>query len=41
MNSSTLKDKINNLRPHYSEKYRSMIEAISNKGEKTGTGDVA
>ena len=41
MNSSTLEDKINDLRPHYSEKYRSMIEAISNKGEKTGTGDVA
>lgn len=41
MNSSTLKDKINDLRPHYSEKYRSMIDTISNIGEKTGSGDVA
>ena len=41
MNSSTLKDNINDLRPHYSEKFRSMINTISNIGEKTGSGDVA
>ncbi|WP_455536854.1 hypothetical protein [Prevotella koreensis] len=41
MNSSKLEEKILDLRPHYSDKYRSMIEAISNKGEKTGTGDIA
>ena len=41
MNSSKLEEKILDLRPHYSNKYRSMIETISNKGEKTGTGDIA
>ena len=41
MNSSKLEEKILELRPHYSNKYRAMIEAISNKGEKTGTGDIA
>lgn len=41
MNSSELRDKILDLRPHYSEKYRSMIDAISNKLEKTGKGNIA
>lgn len=41
MNSSKLEEKILDLRPHYSDKYRVMIEAISNKGEKTGTGNIA
>ena len=41
MNSSKLEEKILELRPHYSNKYRAMIEAISNKGGKTGTGDIA
>lgn len=41
MNSKDLEEKILDLRPNYSEKYRSMIEAISNKGEKTGTGNIA
>ena len=41
MNSSEFKDKILELRPHYSEKYRSMIDAISNKLEKTGKGNIA
>jgi len=41
MNSSKLEEKIGDLRPHYSDKYRTMIEAISNKGEKTGTGNIA
>ena len=41
MNSSAFKDKILDLRPHYSEKYRSMIDAISKKQEKTGKGNVA
>ena len=41
MNSSKLEEKILDLRPLYSDKYRAMIEAISNKGEKTGTGNIA
>lgn len=41
MNSSKLEEKILDLRPHYSDKYRAMIETISNKGEKTGTGNIA
>lgn len=41
MNSSKLEEKILDLRPHYSDKYRAMIEAISNKGEKTGAGNIA
>lgn len=41
MNSSTFKDKILDLRPHYSDRYRSMIDAISNKQEKVGKGDIA
>lgn len=41
MNSAKLEDKIGELRPHYSDKYRSMIESISNKGERSGTGNIA
>ena len=41
MNSSKLEETIIDLRPHYIDKYRAMIEAISNKGEKTGTGNIA
>ncbi len=41
MNSATFKDKILDLRPHYSEKYRSMIDAISIKQERLGKGNVA
>lgn len=41
MNSSTFREKILDLRPHYSDRYRSMIDAISNKLEKTGKGDIA
>lgn len=41
MNSSTFREKILDLRPHYSEQYRSMIDSISNKLEKTGKGNVA
>ena len=41
MNSSELRDKILELRPHYSDQYRSMIDAISNKLEKTGKGNIA
>lgn len=41
MNSSTFKDKILDLRPQYSDRYRSMIDAISNKLEKTGKGNIA
>lgn len=33
--------KLNDLRPHYSEKYRDMIEKISNKGEKIGVGNIS
>lgn len=41
MNSQLLEEKILDLRPHYSDKYRAMIEAISNKGDATGTGNIA
>ena len=41
MNSSTFREKILDLRPHYSDQYRSMIDAISNKLEKTGKGNIA
>lgn len=41
MNSAKLEEKILDLRPHYCDKYRAMIEALSNKGEKTGTGNIA
>ena len=41
MNSSTFREKIMDLRPHYSDQYRSMIDAISNKLEKTGKGNIA
>ena len=41
MNSSSFREKILDLRPHYSDQYRSMIDAISNKLEKTGKGNIA
>ena len=41
MNSREFANKLEDLRPNYSEKYRSMIDAISNKGEKTGLGNIA
>lgn len=41
MNSAVFKSKISDLRPHYSDKYRSMIEAISNKQERIGKGNIA
>lgn len=41
MNSAQLRNKIDGLRPHYSDKYRSIIDAISHKGERTGTGNIA
>ena len=41
MNSAELKNKISDLRPNYSDKYRSMIETISNKQEKIGKGNIA
>lgn len=41
MNTAQLWNKIGDLRPNYSEKYRPMIEAVSNKLEKTGTGNIA
>lgn len=41
MNSAKFEEKIGDLRPHYGDKYRAMIEAISNKGEKNGTGNIA
>lgn len=41
MNSAKFEEKMGDLRPHYGDKYRAMIEAISNKGEKTGTGNIA
>lgn len=41
MNSSEFRDKILELRPHYSDQYRSMIDTISNRLEKTGRGNIA
>lgn len=41
MNSTIFKEKILDLRPRYSDQYRSMIDAISNKLEKTGKGNIA
>lgn len=41
MNSAELRNKIDGLRPHYSDRYRAMIEAISHKGERTGIGNIA
>ena len=41
MNSAELKNKISDLRPNYSDKYRSMIETISNKQERIGKGNIA
>ena len=41
MNSAELKNKISDLRPNYSDKFRSMIEAISNKQERIGKGNIA
>lgn len=41
MNSAQFKNKIDDLRPNYSDKYRSMIDMISNKQEKLGKGNIA
>ena len=41
MNSAQLKNKVDDLRPNYSDKYRSMIDTISNKQERLGKGNIA
>lgn len=41
MNAAEFKDKILDLRPHYSDKYRSMIDSISKKQERLGKGNIA
>ena len=41
MTYKEFENKIMDLRPHYSEKYRDMIDRISNKGEKLGVGNIA
>ena len=41
MTYKEFENRINEQRPHYSEKYRSMIDKISNKGEKLGVGNIA
>ena len=41
MTYKDFESKIMDLRPHYSEKYRDMIDRISNKGEKLGVGNIA
>ncbi len=41
MNAAEFKDKILDLRPHYSDKYRSMIDSISIKQERLGKGNIA
>jgi hypothetical protein len=39
MDGSVLKDKIGQKRPRYKERYRSLVENISIKGDPTGKGD--
>lgn len=39
MDSSQLRDLIGQKRPRYRMQYRTLIEAISNKGDSTGKGD--
>lgn len=39
MDGSALKDKIGQKRPRYKEKYRSLIDSISLKGDTSGKGD--
>jgi len=39
MDGSELKEKIGQKRPRYKEKYRSLIESISIKGDSRGKGD--
>lgn len=41
MNSKELRDKILDLKPHYKNEYREMIDAISKVGEKSGKGNIA
>lgn len=41
MNTRDFTNRIDERRPRYSEKYRQLIERISQKGEKTGRGNVA
>ena len=41
MNSVQFRDRINDLRPTYEEKYRDMMERISQKGDATGRGNVS
>ena len=41
MTYKEFESRISDLRPHYSEKYRDLIERISNKGEKLGVGNIA
>lgn len=41
MNKTEFVDKLTDLRPRYADKYRDMIERISNKGERLGRGNVA
>ena len=39
MDSSVLRDKIGQKRPRYKERYRSLIDSISVKGDTSGKGD--
>jgi len=39
MDGSALKEKIGQKKPRYSNKYRKLIDSISNKGDATGSGD--
>lgn len=41
MNSAQLKNKVDDLRPNYSDKFRSMIDTISIKQERLGKGNIA
>jgi hypothetical protein len=39
MNGSNLKERIGQKRPRYNNRYRKLIEIISNKGDATGAGN--
>ena len=41
MNSVQFRDRLNDLRPAYDEKYRDMMDRISQKGDATGRGNVS
>jgi len=41
MNSVVFRERLNDLRPAYDEKYRDLLDRISQKGDATGRGNVS